>query len=468
MRKAIIILAFLCCVSVLQAQVDSLQVLSFSEYISLVKQNHPVAKQANLILETGDAKLLKARGGFDPKVEVDFDQKVFKETEYYDLLNATFKIPTWYGIDLKAQFEENEGYYLNPQKTVPENGLYTAGISASLGQGLWINERMATLKQAKVYQQQARADLDLAVNAILYDAAVAYFDWLQAYKKVLLYERSLENTIVRFRGIKQSALLGDIPLIDTTEAKISVQSRALSLKEVELEYVQKKLELANYLWLGNNIPVELQDDVFPQDDLAFIIDETLDITGFDLADFQINEHPKMRSLAYKVEGLEIEKRLKANKLLPVIDVNYNFISSEPENLDSFYTQNYKAGLHFKMPLFLRKERGDLELAKLKLQDTELDLTNSRLQLQNKIKAVNTELFTLQEQNAMAEELVTNYATMLNAEERKYQVGESSIFLINSRELKLIDSQLKQIELTYKLYKAKAKLFKTIANNPDNI
>ena len=468
MRKAIIILAFLCCVSVLQAQVDSLQVLSFSEYISLVKQNHPVAKQANLILETGDAKLLKARGGFDPKVEVDFDQKVFKETEYYDLLNATFKIPTWYGIDLKAQFEENEGYYLNPQKTVPENGLYTAGISASLGQGLWINERMATLKQAKVYQQQARADLDLAVNAILHDAAVAYFDWLQAYKKVLLYERSLENTIVRFRGIKQSALLGDIPLIDTTEAKISVQSRALSLKEVELEYVQKKLELANYLWLGNNIPVELQDDVFPQDDLAFVIDETLDITGFDLADFQINEHPKMRSLAYKVEGLEIEKRLKANKLLPVIDVNYNFISSEPENLDSFYTQNYKAGLHFKMPLFLRKERGDLELAKLKLQDTELDLTNSRLQLQNKIKAVNTELFTLQEQNAMAEELVTNYATMLNAEERKYQVGESSIFLINSRELKLIDSQLKQIELTYKLYKAKAKLFKTIANNPDNI
>ncbi|WP_167596406.1 TolC family protein [Leeuwenhoekiella sp. ZYFB001] len=468
MRKAIIILAFLCCVFGLQAQVDSLQVLSFSEYISLVKQNHPVAKQANLILETGDAKLLKARGGFDPKVEVDFDQKVFKETEYYDLLNATFKIPTWYGIDLKAQFEENEGYYLNPQKTVPENGLYTAGISASLGQGLWINERMATLKQAKVYQQQARADLDLAVNAILHDAAVAYFDWLQAYKKVLLYERSLENTIVRFRGIKQSALLGDIPLIDTTEAKISVQSRALSLKEVELEYVQKKLELANYLWLGNNIPVELQDDVFPQDDLAFVIDETLDITGFDLADFQINEHPKMRSLAYKVEGLEIEKRLKANKLLPVIDVNYNFISSEPENLDSFYTQNYKAGLHFKMPLFLRKERGDLELAKLKLQDTELDLTNSRLQLQNKIKAVNTELFTLQEQNAMAEELVTNYATMLNAEERKYQVGESSIFLINSRELKLIDSQLKQIELTYKLYKAKAKLFKTIANNPDNI
>ena len=120
MRKPLVLLILLLYGSGLFAQDQELQILSFEEYISLVKQNHPVAKQANLILETGDAKLLKARGGFDPKVEVDFDQKVFKETEYYNLLNATFKVPTWYGIDLKAQFEENEGYYLNPQKTVPE------------------------------------------------------------------------------------------------------------------------------------------------------------------------------------------------------------------------------------------------------------------------------------------------------------------------------------------------------------
>ena len=176
----------------------------------------------------------------------------------------------------------------------------------------------------------------------------------------------------------------------------------------------------------------------------------------------------MRSLAYKLQGLELDRQFKGNKLLPVIDVNYNFITSEPDDLNTFYTQNYKAGLQFKMPLFLRKERGDLKLAQLKLRDTEYELTNTRLQLKNKILAVNTELNTLEEQNDLASELVVNYDAMLTAEERKYQVGESSIFLINSRELKLIDSQLKQIEITNKFYKAKAKLFKTIANNPDNL
>lgn len=449
-----------------KAQEEPLSSLSFDEYLNLVQQNHPLAKQAYLIGQTGEAKLQKARGGFDPKIEVDFDQKVFKDTEYYDLLNATFKIPTWYGIDLKAQFEQNEGYYLNPQNTVPEDGLYTAGISASLGQGLWINERMATLKQARFYREQARADLQLAVTGVLYEASVAYFNWLQAYQKVLLYERFLENTTERFVGIKTSALAGAIPLIDTTEAKISVQSRALSLQEVSLEYQKAKLELTNYLWLGNNIPVELQDDIVPEGELNEVVSKTLQITEFDLEDFQLETHPKMRSLDYKVQALEVDKRLKANKLLPVIDVNYNFLTTEPNNLNSFYTENYKAGVKFSMPLFLRKERGDLQLAKLKLQDGEFDLINTRLTLQNKIKAVNTELEVLEEQQELVEDLVINYSTMLQAELRKYEVGESSIFLINSREIKLIDSQLKAIEVANKLYKAKAQLFKTLAEIPD--
>ena len=468
MRKTLIVLTFLVTGISLFAQEENMQILSFNDFLSLVKQNHPLAKQAYLIGETGDAQLLKARGGFDPKVEVDFDQKVFKETEYYNLLNATFKIPTWYGIDLKAQFEQNEGYYLNPQNTVPDKGLYTAGISASLGKGLWINERMATLKQAKIYREQAKADLEIAINTVLYEASVAYFEWLQSYKKIKLYERFLENTQIRFEGIKKSALAGAIPTIDTTEAKISVQSRVLSLKEVQLEYTKKKLELANFLWLGNNIPVELQNEVYPQNELEENIDTVLEIAEFDLVNFQLEEHPKMRSLGFKLDALQLERKLKANSLLPVIDLNYNFISSEGDDLSTFYTQNYKAGLRFKMPLFLRKERGDLKLAKLKVQNTEFDLTNSRLELQNKLRAFSFELQTLEEQNLLIEELVINYETMLNAEERKYQVGESSIFLINSRELKLIDSQLKQIETVTKFYKAKANLFKILSTNPDSI
>ena len=108
----------------LNAQEVDLSVLNFKEYLGFVKKYHPIAKQAQLTLNIGQANLLKSRGGFDPKIEVDYNTKQFKGTEYYDKLNAVFKIPTWYGINLKASFEQNEGVYLNPETTVPDDGLY--------------------------------------------------------------------------------------------------------------------------------------------------------------------------------------------------------------------------------------------------------------------------------------------------------------------------------------------------------
>ena len=148
-------------------QVQDSVILRFNEYLGYVKHYHPIAKQAELALGMGQANLMKARGGFDPKIEVDYDRKEFKGSEYYDRLNAAFKIPTWYGIELKGTFEQNDGDFLNPAESVPSDGLYSAGVSVSLGQGLWINNRMATLKQAKLFREQTKADRDLLVNQIL-------------------------------------------------------------------------------------------------------------------------------------------------------------------------------------------------------------------------------------------------------------------------------------------------------------
>ena len=83
------------------SQNEKEEIMSFTEYLGYVKKFHPIVKQANLMLKEGEANLLKARGAFDPKLALDYDKKQFKNTNYYDKLNATFKIPTWYGIEFK-------------------------------------------------------------------------------------------------------------------------------------------------------------------------------------------------------------------------------------------------------------------------------------------------------------------------------------------------------------------------------
>tara|TARA_R110000868_G_scaffold11443_3_gene56086 strand:- start:1112 stop:2515 length:1404 start_codon:yes stop_codon:yes gene_type:complete len=452
----------------LNAQEVDLSVLNFKEYLGFVKKYHPIAKQAQLTLNIGQANLLKSRGGFDPKIEVDYNTKQFKGTEYYDKLNAVFKIPTWYGINLKAAFEQNEGVYLNPEATVPDDGLYSAGVSMSIGQGLWINDRMATLKKAKYFREQSKADRDILVNQVLFDAALAYFDWLQAYRERKIFENFLSNAKVRLEGVKKSSLVGQVAAIDTVEAMITVQDRALNFEQAKVRLMQKSLELSNFLWLNNNMPIELQPNVVPDSNIENDIDSTLEISGIPLDSFTIENHPKLKSLNFKLDGLRVDKNLKANKLLPKIEVAYNFLTETPELINSLQTSYYKGGISLQLPIFLRKERGDLKLAKFKLQDTEYDLDNAEIQIKNKVIALYRELESFEKQNVLIYNMVQNYETLLAAEERKFSFGESSLFLINSRETKLIESKLKQNLVQNKFFTTKAKLFNSLAVNPQNL
>ncbi|WP_299246844.1 TolC family protein [uncultured Aquimarina sp.] len=460
--------SFLFLTTVLYAQEEDTITLNFKEYLGFVKKHHPVAKQAELNISVGEANLLKSRGGFDPKIEVDYDRKKFKGDEYYDLLNATFKVPTWYGIELKANFEQNEGIFLNEERTVPDEGLYSAGVSIPIAQGLLINDRMASLKKARLFREQTKADRDLLVNEILYDASLAYFDWLEAFNEKEIYQNFLTNARIRFEGVKKSALAGDKAIIDTVEAKITVQNRQLSLEQAKVKLMKSTLDLSNYLWIGNNIPIELQPNVIPDNEVDEVIDQTLQIQQALFTDVDLVNHPKLRSLNYKIEGLEIDRRLKANKLLPKINLEYNFLTPSPEVASSFNTADYKGGVTFQFPLFLRKERGAVKLAKYKIQDSQYELASVQLQIENKVNAIYNELKSFKTQNSLIANIVNDYTTLLKAEERKFSFGESSLFLINSRESKLIDAELKNNKLQNKYFGTKAKLFKNLAVNPENL
>lgn len=436
--------------------------LSYNEFLGYVKKYHPLVKSANLELNQAQANLMMARGGFDPKIEVDFEQKKFQDNEYYSILNSSFRIPTWYGIEIKAGFDNNDGIYLNPENTVPNQGLTSLGISIPLGQGLLINQRMADLRKAKIQLKLSQAERNLMAISVLYDASVAYFNWKQNFNEVTLYQNYLTNAEVRYKGITISIEEGDKPAIDSVEAGIIVRNRKLSLEEYRLKLAKAQLELSNFLWLENNVPLELQDDMVPEENLAATIKETLRTNDLMLANPSLENHPKINALENKIEMLEVERKLKANMLLPKIDLGYSYLS-EPSYFNNYRFQDYKVGMNFSFPVFLRKERGSLQLVKYQLQDVRFDLDLERVQLKNKIKAQQTEIASLERQQQLIESLVKDYSTMLNSEERLFSFGESSIFLINSRENNLVAAQLSKLELENRFLDSNATLFKIMAN-----
>ena len=435
---------------------------SFNEFLGYVKKYHPLVKQADLKLNEAQANLMLARGAFDPKIEVDYNKKQFKDNEYYSILNSSFKIPTWYGIELKAGFDNAEGIYVNPENTLPNSGLTSLGISVPVGQGLFINQRMADIRKAKISRNLNIAERNLQAVEVIHDAAISYFNWKRSYDEVKLYEKYLDNAFIRYNGVAKLISEGDKPAIDSVEAGIAVKTRKLNLEEAKLKFTKARLELSNYLWLENNIPLELNENLYPEDLVSKTIKETLQINEFNTID--LDNHPKIKALDAKIDILNVERKLKANALLPKLDLSYNYLS-EPSYIDNYRFEDYKIGVNFSFPLFLRKERGSLKLTKLKIQDSEFGLQFERKSLENKIKSQQQEITSLEKQQDYNTKLINDYVTLLNAEDRLFEMGESSLFVINSRENALVSSQINGISLENKYLNAIIGLFKTQAN-PD--
>ena len=99
-------------------------------------------------------------------------------------------------------------------------------------------------------------------------------------------------------------------------------------------------------------------------------------------------HPKIKLVEFKTDMLQVERQYKSQNLLPTFRVNYNFLNkgyqfSNPMN-QSLYTNNYKAGVQFGLPLFLRQARGDLKQANIKIAQQAEETKQVKLEIENKI------------------------------------------------------------------------------------
>lgn len=456
--KCITIISFLLfwCLPAFGQQPDS--TLSLDEFLGVVRVHHPMAENASLQEARGDANLLMSRGAFDPRAFADVSQKYFRDQEYYNLINGGLKIPTWFGVELIGGFEENEGAYLNPENNTPAAGLYYAGISVPIGQGLFIDERRTQLNQAKIYSEATKAERELMLNELFYEAGNTYWDWFIAWHQVDVYREAYQKAMERREAVQGGADLGDRPQIDTLEASIQVQNRLLALREAELQLANSRARMEVFLWAEGTIPLELSENTAPPE-----MDE-LDVEGLreDLpADAQtaIADHPQLIFSQLTIDQLEVERRWKAEQLKPTLNLKYNPITEAigGDAVDQVSVNNYTWGLQFEMPILLRKERGALQLAEIKLRQSDMKLRNKQAELKYKLQAALNELQTLSGQAATYGQTVSDYRQLVDGERELFTTGESSLFLVNSRELGLISAEVKYIEIFAKQFKAALKV-----------
>lgn len=442
---------------------DTGKVFSLDDLGDIVFKNHPIVKQAALLSEAAKANVLQSLGYFDPALKASFGRKLFGNTEYYNNWSNELKIPLYVaGADLKIGYDRFVGTYTNPETRTGTDGLTAVGLSIPLGQGLLIDARRSTLWQAKAMVSYAEADKVKQINTVWYTAAKDYWNWYYAYREYMLVKEGLELARTRFTAVRKQTLVGDKPPIDSVEASITVQDREIQLAKSTIELQNTLLVLSNHLWNEQGSPLELPRNAVPQTVSDKI---TLpSILELDTLLGQANSHPELVKLRAKGTQLDIERRYRQEQLKPKINISGALISSRrdfnsyvPDYYD-FNWRNYKVGVEFAFPLFLRAERGKLKEVKIKQQQLDYDLQQSRREINNNVRTAYNSLNAYKSQLNIQIQSIINQQALLKGELQKFELGESTLFLINSRESKLIDMKIKRESIIAGYQKSLAELY----------
>ncbi|MBL7786387.1 MAG: TolC family protein [Chitinophagales bacterium] len=427
---------------------DSLRILTQNDFFALIRQNHPLAKQAYLLDEVAAATLQAAKGNFDPQTFAYFNNKNFTNKNYYSLLQSGIKIPLYPGLDLKVGYDYANGYQLNPENKLPEQGQASVGVSVPLWQGLRIDPRRAALQQAKVFAQSSRNEQKIWLNELFFNAAIDYWQWTKNYNELLIAQKALQLATQRFEWIKSNYRLGDIAAIDTLEALLQVQTRQFELNQVQNQYRNAAVILDSYLWDENGRGRNISQEVQPYRTQFVVTQPPIDNNPPPVDE----QHPQLQLYRFKLQNLAIDRRWKIEKLKPKLNLNYNLLGNSwlPIGNETIpIVDNYKIGVEWNMPLFRRTAKAELKLADIKIQQTQLDLQQKQQELQAKLNVYYNEWRNNEQQIQLYQQMTQNYSRLLTAEETEFRGGESNLFIVNSRENKLVEAQNKLIDLQVK-------------------
>jgi outer membrane protein TolC len=394
---------------------DTVQYFAQNQFFELVKANHPIAQQAGLLDRMAIENLKVAKAGFDPKIKSDWERKQFNDKQYFNIWKSGVNLPTWYGLEVNAGYDVASGEFLNPENYLPKQGVGYLGISAN----------------------------------VLYQSGQAYWDWAFASNQLVTYREALGLAGQRYQIIKQNYQIGEVAGIDTLKALLQVQTREIEYNEAENDLQNAITNLSNFLW-QNGKPSSLQLNTAAPN---------LKRLSPNIPNTNFNEnHPELLKVEYKLSALQVDERLKKEKLKPKLKVKYNLLGQEFDILQNgqndgvVVAQNYKAGVQFEMNPILRSERANLELNRIKMEQTNFEITNKRLTLQNKLNAYLNDWNNNQQQLNLTRNMVNNYQLLLRGEMEKFKVGESDLFIVNTRETQLIEAEIKLLKLLAKQQK----------------
>jgi outer membrane protein TolC len=443
-------------------QIAARPALPLSQVLDRVSRFHPKLAGAVVQQNIAAAKRLQKAGAFDPVLSADNVYQRYNssskpgDAKSYEMNEVALELPTRLGAKIIAGGRYADGTVKSPASATGETGEYFLGLKLPLLRGFRMNPKVAAERQAELDQLVATAELQLTRLSVLQDAGFAYWDWAASVQKYEVARSLLEIARFRFEAVQIRARAGDLPEIDAVEAEQEVMRREESLTKA-LRGVQKTaLKLGLYLWSDTSRP----DDTFRTP-----LEADLAATGLPGPDFQpqdfrepilleqklidgqrqtaLNQRPEFSLLGVQRQKTDVDYRLARNDRLPAIDLS---LWPGYDTGDKGVGATLKAGVSVEVNLRQRDARGRMLAAQLYQEKIGLDRGLTELRVLTEVNDAVSAIQTIARRYQAAEREYRLAVRMETGERDRFNLGDSTLFLVNQRERATAEVRNKLIDI----------------------
>ena len=417
------------------------QTMAWSEFVATAVERAQDVRVAEAKVAEARAKRMSAFAAFEPRVNLSSEGKDYGNDLQYRLDRAEARVGLPGGIDLVGGAAQGTGAFINPERKTPTEGLVNLGISAPLGGALVFSDRQYEWGASTRNLEIAEAKLDRTERTAILNAVKAYTFW-QAQSEVQgAVDEALAVAAERLRLVREAFRLGERSEMDTLEAYLSwVDRRADAAKQANFT-AGAIAEVEQLLRGADTAGVNIKG-LRPQS-LPVVLGTSR---------LEVGSIPELEMVNSALRRERLATTTAWAQWLPAPYVDYRMLQWGGSAWNPEAVQ-WKVGLT--VPLFNQKARAELAGAQARLRAAQSNATATqnqfdivRVQLAQQVQALDSEL------KALTASETASYA-LLQQERRRFALGESTMFILASRETKYLEAVQKRTLTSAKLQSLEA-------------
>ncbi|MEM1042969.1 MAG: TolC family protein [Bacteroidota bacterium] len=401
-------------------------VLTLEAFLGQVLRANPAARSLRLETDRALADLLDARGGFDPTLTSGYEYKTEDADDKLNVLRSGVALPLDLPMSpsLLVDYRRGLGSSIDPSVSTSPAGETRFGLSFSPLQGFGTNKRRAALEAARLGPRLAEAFEARGQNRLLLDAAQVFWAWAEAQEVLQVNRELLVLATERRDFVVRQARAGETAAVDSVEAELAVASREGKVAEARRKAEQASVKLAVFLWNEDGTPGTSRYSAPTLPTLRAEPDSAQAVAT------ALAQRPELREVALAQRQAEVEQRLAREQLRPDLKLEAQVVSYDDNPLG---VTDVKLGFRIDQPLLFRAGRSEAARAEIEIQALRFEQDLARRAIRADVDAVLVALRQSLRRVSAAERRVELAQRLQEAEQRRFELGESTLFLVNQRE-----------------------------------